>query len=456
TSNLFFNPEGDDCSPDDDDPDSDSDSSHSDRLSSSDERDSESDHEEINEPLNSPLYNGSPITIGESILSLLMLVIRHKISHVLLTDIIKIISLHCPIPNFFPRTLYKFRKFFSEFGLPIRRHYFCSICFSKLENSTSNIEKCKDAKQCYFIELPLIAQLLRLFKREGFYNLLNTRFDRQHDPLKIKVIFGMVKFIKILVLRINFYQTAITSLSRGIRMELIYINHPNSLSFSLRSQLKNVLIAGFWFGPTKPKANVFMNSFRQRIENIYSGIFVRIPNHPNAIKVRGMIICGTCDLPAKTCFLNMKGHNGIYGCCKCKIKSQKEGKTRVFPYEEQMNPRATEETVQQGERAFETGESVEGVKGPTTLSKIVLDFIDTTSIDSMHCVFLGIVKQLMRLWLDSKFHKSTFSLRGHINYINQTIKNINPPSFTHRLPRSVSDFKYWKASEMKYWLLYYS
>ncbi|CAD6229558.1 GSCOCG00012107001-RA-CDS, partial [Cotesia congregata] len=184
----------------------------------------------------------------------------------------------------------------------------------------------------------------------------------------------------------------------------------NELSFSLRSQLKNVLIAGFWFGPTKPKANVFMNSFRQRIENIYSGIFVRIPNHPNAIKVRGMIICGTCDLPAKTCFLNMKGHNGIYGCCKCKIKSQKEGKTRVFPYEEQMNPRATEETVQQGERAFETGESVEGVKGPTTLSKIVLDFIDTTSIDSMHCVFLGIVKQLMRLWLDSKFHKSTFSL----------------------------------------------
>ncbi|KAH0552307.1 hypothetical protein KQX54_008581 [Cotesia glomerata] len=120
---------------------------------------------------------------------------------------------------------------------------------------------------------------------------------------------------------------------RGIPMGYLYINRQssvyglfliiNELHFHLRSQLKNLFVADFWFGPKKPEANLFMNSFRHNLEIIYNGIFVSIPGHQNPVKIRGMIICGTCDLPAKAGFLNMKGHQGIYDCCKCKIKSEK-------------------------------------------------------------------------------------------------------------------------------------
>ncbi|CAG5096817.1 Protein of unknown function [Cotesia congregata] len=362
----------------------------------------------ISQPMIKHKQKDDTITLGESILSLIMLVVRHKISHVLLADIIRIIRCFCPTPNIFPKTLYKFQKFFCNFDLPTKRHYYCSVCFSKLNNSMDTCKQCPDAEQCYFIELPLVPQLLRLFHRDGFFNLLNARFDRQHDFPGTKDDIWDGEIYKSLSgpngflsnrNNISFtWNTDGIDLYKSSKFSIwpFYLTI-NELPFSLRSQLKNTLICGFWFGSIKPIANVFMNSFRQIIEKIFKGIFIRLPNRANLVKVRGLIICGTCDLPAKACFLNMKAHNAIYGCCKCKIQSQQEGNTRVFPYTEQLDLRTSEETIRQGEEAYETDDAIEG-----------------------------------------------------------QIKNISPPSFTHRLPRSVSDYKYWKVSELQYWLLYYS
>lgn len=104
-----------------------------------------------------------------------------------------------------------------------------------------------------------------------------------------------------------------------------------------------------------------------------------------------------------------------------------------------------------------TRKSTEGVKGPSALSKIVHNFVETARIDSIHCVYLGVTKLLMRCWFDPSLKDNDFSLRQYINYVDYRIRNINPPSFTPRLPWSVIDYyKYWKASELKNWLHYYS
>lgn len=71
---------------------------------------------------------------------------------------------------------------------------------------------------------------------------------------------------------------------------------------------------------------------------------------------------------------------------------------------------------------------MEGVKGPTTLSKIVHNFIETTSVDSMHSVYSGLTKLLMRLWFDSNFSDSMFFLRKHTKYVDKKIRSINLPS----------------------------
>ena len=56
------------------------------------------------------LYAGAPITLAESILSILTLSLTHNLTRSCLLDILTLISLHIPPNLFFKKTLYKFRK----------------------------------------------------------------------------------------------------------------------------------------------------------------------------------------------------------------------------------------------------------------------------------------------------------------------------------------------------------
>lgn len=132
------------------------------------------------EHLNDPLYDNAPLTLGESVLCILTFMIRHKVTRTLLSDLLSLISLHCIQPNFCIKTLYYFDKFFKNIRSPIRRHFFCSACFSKLENQKSSCPKCNvNQEVSYFIQIPLIPQLINLFKRPNFYQSLQGRFNRR-------------------------------------------------------------------------------------------------------------------------------------------------------------------------------------------------------------------------------------------------------------------------------------
>ena len=91
----------------------------------------------------------------------------------------------------------------------------------------------------------------------------------------------------------------------------------NELPYSLRIKKENSIIAGIWFGQSKPEVNLFMSVFEKELEKLYNGIDVQVPNLEYPLKVRGPLISGTCDLPAKALFLNMHQFNGKYGCMNC-------------------------------------------------------------------------------------------------------------------------------------------
>lgn len=261
---------------DDSDKDSNDDDHQSvcDDLGPFDDSDSESDdnEEDNGNGFDLPLYNGASISLGESILSILMMIIRHTINSVLLTDILKIIRLLFPHPNIFPKSLYKFRKFFNRFDLSIKRHFFCSICFAKFGSSTEKCQICQNSEQCYFIEISLITQLCRLFKRVGFYDLLSMRFQRdKQSPNNFEDIYNgdIYKSLsspnQFSSYHNNFsftWNTDGIDLYKSSKFSIWHFYLTTiELPFSQRTQSIQSLIAGFWFGPTKPQANVFMNSF---------------------------------------------------------------------------------------------------------------------------------------------------------------------------------------------------
>ncbi|KAJ8669269.1 hypothetical protein QAD02_000528 [Eretmocerus hayati] len=215
---------------------------------------------------------------------------------------------------------------------------------------------------------------------------------------------------------------------------------------------ENTVLAGLWIGPTKPNPELFLSVFENDLKNLCKGIQIQLPH--KVINVRGMIISGTCDLPAKATFVNMTNHSSRNGCSNCEIETIKFENTATYPFKETMNLRTTDETKSQARQAYENKEVVCGIKGPSFLSLITFNYMISLIVDIMHCVHQGVVKNLMGFWFGVALRTHPVSLFPYISLINERIKRLRLPSFIQRIPRDVSDFTYWKASKLKVFLLF--
>ena len=121
---------------------------------------------------------------------------------------------------------------------------------------------------------------------------------------------------------------------------------------------------------------------------------------------------------------------------------------------------------------------VYGIKGLSWLSIVPhFDIIQGTSIDYMHCVLLGVCRQLLKLWILSQYHKLPCYIGPKLHEIDDRLLLIRPPTEMQRTPRSIETTrKFWKgnifclnfyiryfyfmyiyaAHELKAWLLHYS
>lgn len=90
-----------------------------------------------------------------------------------------------------------------------------------------------------------------------------------------------------------------------------------------RIQRENTILAGLWFGDDKPIPHLFLGVFEPELRTLFNGINLYLMHINQQIFIRVVLLCGTCDLPAKYAFLNFQQYNGTYGCSVCKIKTEK-------------------------------------------------------------------------------------------------------------------------------------
>jgi hypothetical protein len=101
--------------------------------------------------------------------------------------------------------------------------------------------------------------------------------------------------------------------------------------------------------------------------------------------------------------------------------------------------------------------NVKGVKGISSLAFIPhFDIGSNFAPEYMHSCLLGVVKRHLLYILDSKKKDELYYIGLFEKNANNYLKQIKAPSFIRRLPRDLSTVKYWKASEFRNWLLYYS
>lgn len=445
-------------------------------LSDHDDDDSDQDDDNNGQPEpddDPPLFNGAPITRGESLMCILTFAMRFTLTGVALSFLLKLIALHCPTPNFCKKSLFLFRKAFSSMHEPIRKKFYCSECYLKLNDGKSICQPCSqanptfDKKAAYFIEVPLLRQLQTLYKRNDFYKLLRWRFQRvkKNENNYEDIYDGAVyqersqpgHFLSN-GNNISFtWNTDGVSLFKSSKFEIwpFYLSI-NELPYSKRTKKENLILAGLWFGPKKPLPSLFLNSICHELDQLKNGVEFDLPGDNRSRHVKAAVICGTCDLPAKAAFLNMKQFNGEYPCTKCRIRSEplEPGSlNRIYPFQENLELRNTRQTTNYAYEAEIINDAVFGVKGKTIISRMTKDYIRQTAIDSMHAVFLGIVRALLIIWFDQKI--GIFS--NYRSYVDEKIRLITPPDFVPRLPRAIMDnLMYLKASELKAWFFYYS
>ena len=84
------------------------------------------------------------------------------------------------------------------------------------------------------------------------------------------------------------------------------------------------------------------------------------------------------------------------------------------------------------------------------------DVIRGTTIDYMHCVLFGVVKNLLELWFDVAHKDQPWSVHKAQTTVNDRLHQIQPPNIISRRPRFLDDLTNWKASEFRSFLLFYA
>ncbi len=216
----------------------------------------------------------------------------------------------------------------------------------------------------------------------------------------------------------------------------------------------NLATIAIWVGGIKPQMNILLKPLSKTLKRLSShGVCVKLLD--GLVKtVRLRPLFGVFDLIARAPAMNMKQHNGLMGCPTCVHPGGTKQHTRVYLPGTEYPLRTHSSIVSAGIEAQEVGQAVNGIKGRSRLESIV-DLVNGIPIDYMHCVLEGVTKKLLEKWMTST--RCACYIGRFVKQIDKNFLKQRPPHEFSRVPRSIEKHrKYWKASELRNWLLYYA
>lgn len=89
-----------------------------------------------------------------------------------------------------------------------------------------------------------------------------------------------------------------------------------------------------------------------------------------------------------------------------------------------------------------------------TISFLSCFNIAGVAVDFMHCVCLGVTRQFVNMWMDSRQHEESFYIGRSEQEINARLQSIEVPREISRAPRSIADRNHWKATEWRAFIFY--
>ncbi|KAK3931698.1 Maintenance of telomere capping protein 2 [Frankliniella fusca] len=436
----------------------------------SDEKNFSSEQDQEQHQSNKPLYEGSPLTVHDFMVSALSYAQSAHLTGASTAELINLIEMLLPKPNNLPKTSHMFKKYFEDNNNEIEVFFFCSNCWRSRQTQHDICDQCKgpNRKVNYFLSCSLSSQLKRLFNRPGFAEKLKYKYQRKkYVEENIEDVYDGSVYKKaeqdILInsrnLSLTWYSDGISIYECSTYSVWLVMFIINELPPEERHKPENVLIGGLWGGDGKPHPNIFLAPMYHEIEKLNEGVAVKPYGSEVEDVISVYLLCGTCDVPAKADFMNMKSHSGFFSCSKCFIrgeKSDRTGQVTVFPHQDELELRNDENYKMCVNLGINNKDGYKGVFGPSMLAYMFSSsFISGMTVDVMHSVYMGITKQFLRLWFDVKFKDEPFSLHEKIVIVNERLRSLNLPHFVQRLMLDIDkSLCFWKASLCRNFLLY--
>ncbi|CAI6343825.1 unnamed protein product [Macrosiphum euphorbiae] len=202
-----------------------------------------------------------------------------------------------------------------------------------------------------------------------------------------------------------------------------------------------VLPIGIFHGNTKPKSiHEFLNPFLSDLLILLnSGL--NVDGNIYQFEV-GHIVC---DSPAKSFLLNVKAFNAYFGCTSCTQEGSYINNRMAFL--EIESPLRTD-------ISFRSKTQEEYHKGSSPLELLPIDMINDVCLDYMHNVCLGVTKRLIEFWVKGKkdvrlIEENKFRITNNLLNLRQYV-----PSEFSRLPRGLDDIEYYKATELRMFVIH--
>jgi hypothetical protein len=210
-----------------------------------------------------------------------------------------------------------------------------------------------------------------------------------------------------------------------------------------QSECKSPFIIAMYQGQSKPAdANLFLKDFTEECLLLEKdGIEFK------GEKYRFRLSCFIADAPARAFLKNIASHNSLNGCEKCVQEGVYLGRT-VWPY--------TEKLLKRNDNYFERFLYKDHQLQRSILSTLEIGLVSQVPLDWMHLICLGVVKKLILSWVE-KGPKCVKLRASSITQISERLVALAcylPKEFA-RKPRPLCYIKFWKATELRSFLLYW-
>ena len=204
----------------------------------------------------------------------------------------------------------------------------------------------------------------------------------------------------------------------------------NELPPKKRFSKDNMILAGLWFGSSKPAMWVYLKPFQSALSRLErDGKVIESPYRPGILNICAILLCGTCDLAANACICYNVHFNGSFCCFKCfqpdcTMKAGQKGElvhTLHFNRENLKGVQRTAEFLADAKAAISQGKAVI-VKSPCWFAGLQYhDIVKGIAVDYMHCVLEGITKFLLHMWFSPSCKTKPFNVTDEVNKHNEML-----------------------------------